>query len=335
MLQQDSIKVLDTGNGFLLGEVDKSRHPQLSYLERGALFATFEGVDTALEYVAKNMPEPKRGKSSSKTDRDKFNAFNTYEEALTTFRSNPEKVVKFDPSELRIKDESEAGSTVDYDVTGSFIDMGRYMEGIPEVMGEMHNGNARNRRVNFTIDLNQWYGLSHEDITHRSERILRLVDALEAGGIRSQLVGIMSNECGHYEFTIKHHDEPLTISDLAVITHPEFLRRIIFRMHENSKTWDYGYGSARIFGEHLTPEFIDSDNVNEMNIVIGSNLQGKTSIDSRFDQLERLLVWEMSKPVPEVSAVKIDARGIYFNPNGARDEAEIRQEGLEAIHDEG
>lgn len=59
---------------------------------------------------------------------------------------------------------------------------------------------------------------------------------------------------------------------------------------------------------------------------------GWETIDSHFDKLEKLLVWEMSKPVPEVDAVKVDAHGIYFEPNGARSEDEIRQEGLDAIN---
>lgn len=331
MISQDLTKQLDNGNGYYIGEL-KDSHKDLRYLKQGALVTIFDGVDIALDTVATKMTQAKRSCSSENEGEDGFNAFATYGETMDTFRNHPEKVVKYDPAELRIRDESESGSAVEYDVTGDFIDMGRYMEGIPESVGTMHGGNARNRRVNIIINLCQWSGINHEVITHRSERVLRLIDALEAGGIRSQLTCIESTECAHIEVVVKHHNEPLTITDLAVVTHPEFLRRIIFRIDEQSKTWQYGYGSAIEFGRALTTELVDNGINDELDIVIDSNFRTRNSVDESFDKLERLLVWEMGKPVPEVSSVKVGMDGIFFNPNGYRSNDEIRREGLEAIN---
>ena len=331
MIKSEELKQVDAGSGYFIGEV-KQRHQYLRYLDTGTLVTLFDGVDKLLDFVTEKMPEPKRGGSSTETGRNNFNAFATYDEAMDIFRNRPEEITTFDPAELRIKDAGEVGTEVEYDVTGDFIDIGRYMEGIPEVMGNMHNGNARNRRANIVINLNQYSRINHEVIQHRGERVLRLIDALEAGGVRSQLIAIESTQCDHIEVTVKRHDEPLTISDLAVVMHPEFLRRTIFRIAEHSKTWDWGYGSAMNFGRSLTPEVIEGDNVNEIDIVIDSNMAYKEDIDRAFDQIERLLVWEMSKPVPEVSSIKLDGSGIWFNPNGARGESEIRQEGQEVIN---
>lgn len=331
MIKSDELKQVDVGSGYFIGEIQET-HKHLNYLKKNTLVTLFDGVDTMLDFVTEKMPQPKRGESSVSTGRNEFNAFETYEKAMTTFRNKPEEVTEFDPAELRIKDAGEAGTQVEYDVVGDYIDMGRYMEGIPEVMGSMHNGNARNRRANIVINLNQYSGIDHEVIKHRGERVLRLIDALEAGGVRSQLVAIESTQCNHIEVKVKRHDEPLTISDLAVVTHPEFLRRTIFRIVEHSKTWDWGYGSSLKFGESLKPEIIEGDNVNELDIVIDSNINSNQTTDKVFDQLERLLVWEMSKPIPEVSSIKLDSSGIWFNPNGARGEDEIRQEGQEVIN---
>ena len=331
MIKQDELKQVDAGTGYFIGEI-KVRHPHLTYLKPTALVTLFEGVDTMLDFVTEKMPEAKNGRSSESTGRDGFNAFSTYDEAMDTFRNKPEEITHFDPAELRIKDAGEVGSQVEYDVTGDFIDIGRYMEGVPEVMGNMRNGNARNRRANIVINLNQMCRIGHEVIQHRSERVLRLIDALEAGGVRSQLTAIESSECDHIEVKVKRHDEPLTISDLAIVTHPEFLRRTIFRIIEHSKTFAWGYGSAVDFSRALKPEIIEGDNVNEIDIVIDGNLSDTETIDRVFDQVERLLVWEMSKPVPEVQSIKLDATGIWFNPNGARGESEIRQEGQEVLN---
>jgi hypothetical protein len=287
----------------------------------------FDGVDTALDYIAREMPEKRKSGASEDYERN-FNVFRTYDEAMDTYRKNPQSVVKYDPTELKVRDVNEAGSIVEYDVTGDYIDMGRHMEGIPETFGQMHNGNARNRRINIVVDLNFSSGVGEQTILRRGERILRLVDALEGGGVRTQLQAIESTECGHFEFTLKQHDEPLTISDLAVVTHPDWLRRIIFRLCEYSETWTYGYGYPRGFNNALTPENLAGDNLNELTIFIG-NVENDAS--GWFDKLERLLIWELGKPVPEVSAIKLDGGGISFNANGARAEAEIREEGQNAI----
>jgi hypothetical protein len=326
----DEFKVASSGSQYSVGEIDQT-HPHLSYLSPGALVCKFEGVDTLLDYVSKHMSKPQREGESSSTESGDFHAFVSYAQAMDIFRSHPEQVVKFDPAELRIKDSTESGNQVEFEVTGEYIDIGRYLEGIPETFGSMRQGNARNRRVNIILNLSQGHYLSHDDIRHRGERILRLVDALESGGVRTQLTGIESTQCGHFEVLLKHHDEPLTITDLAVVSHPEFLRRILFRFKEYSKTWYYGYGSSVVFSDRLTPEFIDNGINDELDIVIDCNLVGIAKIDTTFEQLERLLVWEMSKPVPEVSSVKLDKNGIWFNPSGARGEAEIKREGLEAI----
>lgn len=331
MISQNDIKVVDSGSGYVIGELPQ-KHKHLTYMRPSALVVLADGVDNLLNMVAEKMPDAAREKSSASTGRTEFNAFDTYDEALTTFRTEPQKVVSFNPAELTIKDSNEAGSQVEYDVTGDYIDMGRFMEGIPEVMGSMRNGNSRNRRVNITINLNYSAWVNHSAILHRGERILRLVDALEAGGVRTSLVGIESTQCGHTEVILKRHEEPLTISDLAVVTHPEFLRRIVFRINEHSKTWQDGYGSSVAFSDALVPEIIEGDNINELDILVDTNISGIQTINNLFDQLERLLVWEMSKPVPEVSSVKLDSKGIWFNPNGARSESDIRREGQDVIN---
>lgn len=337
MLHEDDINVTNRDTGVVVGELKGST--KFPYTKTRELVMFADGLDNMLNYIQNYMKEPKDGMHTSSKRRggadDDFHKFATYKYAMDMFRNTPQKVVEFNPGELRIKDKDEAGSIVDYDVVGDYIDMGRYMEGIPESWGSMHAGNARNRRVNIMIDLNQVSSTDQRDITHRSERILRLIDALEANGVRTQLVCMLSNQCVHAEVVLKRHEEPLTISDLAVATHPEFLRRTMFRVIEWSDTRDGGYGRPFEFTSAINahPELMDSDNNDEMNIFVAGNMQGKDSIDKKFDQLEKLLVWEMGKPIPEVDAVKIDSRGLFFNPNGMRESDEIRREGMEAINE--
>lgn len=328
MITPDEFKVIDSGTNYTVGEISK-QHKVLRYLKPGTLVCLFDGLDTMLNYVDKKMPTAKRDMSSDNEGRS-FHYFDTYKKAMDTYRNTPEKVVKFDPGELVIKDKNEAGSQIEHDVTGDFIDMGRHMEGLPDAFGSMHNGNARNRRVNITLNISQYADMSTRDINHRGERVLRLVDALEAGGVRVMLSAVESSACTHTEVILKRHEEPLTISDLAVVAHSDFLRRIIFRVVEHSETFSSGYGSAIVLDRTVTPEVIEHDtNNDELNIYIAGNMD--YGIDDKFDKLERLLVWEMSKPVPELSSIRLDNRQVLFNPNGARDEQTIREEGNEAL----
>ena len=330
MIDTDQLTAVQVGGGYTVGEM-AGTHPSLSYLKQGAIVTLFDGVDVALDYVTKHMPNAKRSGSSADTGRGSFQSFETYEEAVDTFRHKADTLVKFDPAEMAIKDESEAGNNVEYDVTGSYIDMGRYMEGIPESVGTMHSGNARNRRVTVMVNIGNARFVSNDDINHKSERIIRLVDALEAGGVRTELIAVESSQCNHTEIKIKGHDESLVISDLAAVTHSDWLRRIQFRIIEHSKTFQLGYGSSVVLSEVVSPEMIQSDNVEELVVFIDVNITGKTTIDKRFDEVERLLVWEMSKPVPEVTSILMDSSKVAFADNGSRDKEEIKREGREVL----
>lgn len=320
------IKELRSGRGYVLGEITKAPKG-LNYIEVGTLASFFDGVDTALDVITKM--DRKNGSASIDYEPG-FNSFKSWEEAVDTFRHHPEKVVKFDPAELSIKDANESGTLVDYDVVGDYIDMGRYMEGIPESWGAMHNGNARNRRVNITVHSNYTADTDESVVKHRSERIIRLIDALEAGGVRTKLTVVWSNDRAHTEIVVKRHEETLNIADIAVVTNPDWHRRLQFRLVENSKV-GWGYGGSNLFTDAVEPHMLEDEQLNdETGIFIGNKLYSQEIIDTRFDQLERLLVWEMSKPIPEITSIKVSS-DLDFNPNGARDPNEIKREGLEVI----
>lgn len=331
MIEDNQLTALQHGVGYTVGELAPSQHPTLNFLKQGTLVAKFDGVEHALDYIKQEMPQPqKEGASATpKSDDEDFYTFETYDEAMDTYRHHPETIAKFDEAELRIKDVNESGTIVDYDVQGDYIDMGRYMEGVPESFGSLYNGKARNRRIRILVNTNQVHWMSEEAINHRAERILRLVDALEVGGARCELTAIDANECGYTEVKIKRYDESLVINDLAIVSHGDWKRRIIFRLNEYSKTFSYGYGNAMKFGDTVEPDTIKSENVNELTVFINGSINEE--IDKKFDQLEALLVWELSKPIPEVDAIKLDRSGLYFSENGSRDGTEVQREGQEIL----
>lgn len=330
MITEDFAKITAKGSNYKIGELVRE-YPGLRHLQTTEQVGWFDGVDAVLDYAA-TLKAKGYEKASERKGEPGFNTFGTFEEAVKVFREQPESITKFDQAELRVTDNEEAGKNVDYDVVGDFIDMGRFMEGIPESVGTMHNGNARNRRINMVFAMN-YPGHSDESaINHRSVRMLRLIDALEAGGVRVMLTGITSNQCDHVEVVVKRHEEPLTLTDIAVVTHSDFLRRILFRIREQSKTLQWGYGGSMMLTDSITPEMMERDASNdELSVFIGNDFDHEHTIDDSFDKLERLLVWELSKPVPEVGSIKMTERTIDFNPNGARASDDIRREGNEAM----
>ncbi len=272
----------------------------------------FNGVRTALDYVAENLDTPKHhGSSEGQSDGHAGNAFSSFGEAMDTFIHKPESIVKYDPTAIYPVEFEEQGNDLEFDVTGDFIDIGRVLEGVPENMGSLHNGNPRSRRVRLVVSLSQGASMRPKEIDHRSERIIRLVDALENANVRTEIIAIDSTTNHHMEVLVKRFDEAMTIEDVAVATHSEFFRRVCFRAAEWSDTWDYHYGSSMVLGQNL--DVIKSQLNDEITIYIDGNL--RNGIDPDFNELEKKLEAELSEMVPQLSLISItDGGGVKIHP---------------------
>lgn len=296
-IDDTKLKIKDQGTGYKVGEVDKVTR-DFSYLEKGAIVTEFEGVQSMLTYVRDNMKTAKQNKSS--VGRGSFWYFNSYKEAMDVYTTSPEKIRVFDENDSQILGGDSGGKDVRYDVTGDYLDVGRYVEGIPEVFGSMYNGNPRGQRVNIIMSIDWQGSTSTATINARSKRVLRLIDWLEAQGVRTKLMVACSSETNHSELTLKHYDEPLELNDIAVTNHSDFLRRIMFRVIEHSKTFQDGYGSSVKFNEAISknPKLMSKDNYsNELDIFIGTDRD--VFIDKVFDDLEKALVDKLEAGIVE------------------------------------
>jgi hypothetical protein len=85
----------------------------------------------------------------------------------------------------------------------------------------------------------------------KQKRILRLVDWMESQGIRCQIVASADSDCLYHSVVIKEFGDPFDLNHLAVATHPDWLRRIVFLMIEQSKTFSYGYGTAANYDNRM------------------------------------------------------------------------------------
>lgn len=300
LVKSEDLRVRDKRDGVFTGNKTQTLGESLSYLKTNELVGWFDSTSRFMEYLRTDMPQPKYSKSSSNViDYGDFNAFGTYEEAMDTFVNHPSKVRGYDESDVVVHDGDNAGNSSFYDVTGDFLDVGRYMEGEPECFGIMTNGNPRSWRVNLIINIGWWCGIDHKTIVARSRRIQRLVDWLESQQIRTSMLAVSSQECSHVEIVVKDHDQVLDMNDVAIVSHPEFLRRLIFRFDEHSPTIVPGYGNAHSFGDCLSANGSPPDMYNEVNVFIDS--RSTQNMSARFDSVENWLTKVLGDPTLEPS----------------------------------
>jgi hypothetical protein len=264
----------------------------LRYLQSMELVGWFDSTTRFMNFLQSDMSTPRFEKASSKIKGadDDFNAFTSFEEALDIFVNNPSKVRGYDESDVVILDGDNAGNSAVYDVTGDFLDVGRYLEGEPECFGIMTDGNPRSWRVNLFVNIGWWCAIDHNTIVARSRQIQRLIDWLESQHIRTSVLAVSSNDCGHIEIMVKDHDQVLDMNDVAIVSHPEFLRRMCFRFKEYSPTVSYGYGNAHVFADTLCAQTsgLVPDMYNEVNVFIDSRSTG-TKIAKEFFATEKWL----------------------------------------------
>ena len=285
-------------DSYVIGKAAK----RTKMLHKGERVSIFNGVTTALNYVKEFLPDPAADGSSDSSGGGSFQNFGSFNEALDTFLNNPTSLVNYEKGEINPTDFHEQGNEVEYDVIGDFIDIGRVLEGVPENMGSLHNGNPRNRRVRLIVNIGHLHYVKVPDILHRSERIIRLVDMLENAHIRTELIGVYSSGNSHTEITIKRFDEALTIEDVAVVTHPDFPRRVMFRISEYSDTFSSGYGQSIQLNNGV--EGFKSQFNDELTVYIEGNIEG-SDINKKFDKLEKYLEKELSQDIPSQSLIRI------------------------------
>lgn len=308
ILDTNMLKDVTVTNSYVVGKSAKST----GLLKENERVMMFNGVRTALDYINENLDTPQNsGSSEGNSSGHAGNAFRSFGEAMDIFLNRPETVVKYDPTQMRPVEFAEQGNDLEFDVTGDFIDIGRVLEGVPENMGRLHNGNPRNRRVRIVVSLAQTHYMTPKEIDHRSERIIRLVDALENANVRTEIIAIDSTTCHHMEIVVKRFDEPMTIEDVAVATHSEFFRRMCFRAAEWSDTWTYGYGRANTLRQNLN--VVKSQLNDEITVYVDGDLQ--QGIDPDFNELEKKLESELSEPVPQLSLISItNDNGLQIHP---------------------
>lgn len=251
------------------------------------LIGKFNGINRFISFVKENMPTAKCAESSEYAENgDDFNAFASYDGALDVFINRPYTLKKLNDLQNKCVQYINAGNEIEYDVTGSYIDIGKFVSDEPECYGTNING-MLTKRVRLIIDIALIWYMQYQVVQTKCQRIAQLVDWLESNGVRTEIIIASVNECFHLEITIKKYDDPFNYLDILVGLHPELFRRLFFRFAEYSPSWTHGYGCS----DHLTQYIknlstIDYDfNNNEHNILIGNGNVSNESVNGTFDDI--------------------------------------------------
>jgi hypothetical protein len=203
--------------------------------------------DSVGEYVAAMSDMSRQAKAhvaSQDIGRSDFFWTRTFAEACelwqTGWKDGAERVAKYrDGFAAFISAAKQAkAKQFAWDVTGDFIDVGRYLTGEPECFGgEQDEGEANTGRV-VSIRLNNCVSASVEadTICARGLAVLVAVDLLEACGIRCEVVIGTATKAGYVvesNVTVKRASEMAEPSAIAFnVAHPSFFRRFGFRFME-------------------------------------------------------------------------------------------------------
>lgn len=259
---------------------------RISENSRGRLRVEFDSLADVFNTIDEQGWVPQRSQSSDSRGRGDFQSFESLAEAIEVYRYHPERVRVFDEKDIKLESIESPGKEIYFDVTGDGLDIGRFMDGEPEVMYNATMGNPRS--IFATINIHAcWVSYTPAEYIERLQRrVLRLVDWLESQNVRCQIVATSVTEVSYFSCVVKQYTDPVNLNELAVVCHPDFLRRIVFLIDEQSKTWSYGYGNGTTYDERMKkykPEPEDG-----LYIYVGGYIPygNNELLDAAFDAIE-------------------------------------------------
>lgn len=280
-------------NGVLVGQV--ARPDKLSWQgtrERSiALYAP--SLTAFYEVLHTRFAQPVRTSESAAVGKgyNNWRFFNTYEEALKTYEHAPEKIRAFTAKDDALQARNEQGTVLSYDVVGDVLDVGLFLEGDPECFGSLSYGNPRGLFAHILINITAPSYISGDVISHRNERIVRLVDWLEHNRVRTRIHVARLNTETVIEVRVKDYHDPFDLNGLAAATHLDFFRRLCFRVGEYSETHSYSYGRSIMVSQNIGGQMDEPPMPKDTTAlaIYSENLDSREEIDAQFDEAERYI----------------------------------------------
>lgn len=231
------------------------------FTEGKEIFVKAKGLNNFIRAILEDdknhfIGEENEHNSSHKKKEKGFNYFDNWDKCIDCFLNNPLSLKEFTENDEKLTEHNSSGNSVEYNKTGDFLDVSKFLGGDMDCFGSMTDGNLQNRYMNLIITIGGNAGVSNGELRAYAEIIQEIVDFLENNKIRCKVEAFTTNECSTLQLTVKDYDEPLSLSDIFVITNPDFFRRLHFRVAERSPTinWSYGDGGIAPHIEALAEE---------------------------------------------------------------------------------
>lgn len=144
------------------------------------------------------------------------------------------------------------GSYADYDVSGDYPDIDRYLAGDPEHMISYGSHIAAKPVIKLAVNVTASADIPANHLINRGSAVVALVDAIEGNGNSVELTAVETssrkNCIAVYAVALKKAGEVLSIDDIAFgLGHPDMLRRIFFSIMERDP-WTEGRGYVNSYG---------------------------------------------------------------------------------------
>jgi hypothetical protein len=268
----------------------------------GSLFVAFESVPALFRAIKQQGWTPQNAMASDIPGDGTYLVFDSLEEAHNVFQNEPWRIRQFSQKDDNLRAEDNPGNDVFFDVTGDYLDIGRHMEGDPDDFGNSIMGNPSRVFADIRVNIAAAKWTTAEYIMQKQKRILRLVDWLEQFGIRTRVRALLFTDAASIIVTVKEHHDPFDLNHLAVVMHPDFMRRTCLLIMEQSKTWQFGYGDAVDYDDRqLTSTYADPDD--GISIYVGGYMpyapddtpfgytydNDLSKLDEDFDRIEKTI----------------------------------------------
>lgn len=212
-------------------------------------------------YIIKNGRASFRDLSSEHEDDPGWSGAKSFTEAIDRFWRPSKYIGKPNIGDINAIFE-DFGVNVDYTPAevGLFFDVAKVITGEPEAWIDM-NTEAEDLGMNLVVGHKglAWFE-NEQTVKNVAIGLSLIVEALVLSGVKINLLYLDVDECYELYFPIMSMGEIMSFPNLFAIFSTSFMRRLSFRMKENSPTWRLGYGHANY--EYRPSEFLPKNVVN-------------------------------------------------------------------------
>lgn len=195
---------------------------------------------------------------------------------------------------------------VSFDVIGKELDMGRYIEGIPECY---INRKSRHEDVivSMLINVGAVKSINQQQMLNGCLLISAIADALDSAGLQTHIIPYVYSVAKNGKhllmtFDLKKPDQRLSLLDMSfVLGHPSFLRRIVWAIRERHPViqqefgMHYNIGSyfhSRILPKELAGDVLPNDKMHRVYshaLGIANNMSKNQIIQAASDEVDKII----------------------------------------------